>query len=90
MHDGVCVMRRRRASLSSADQAATRRMVQGVFKKVVTTQGKGLGEVLLCTHSASPHLRSWVHLSIAYLLAVRRRQHKGGMSLWCQRQAPTA
>ena len=49
-HEGVCVMLRRRASLSSADQAATRRMVQGVFRKVVTTQGKGLGEVLLCTH----------------------------------------
>ena len=45
-------MLRRRASLSSADQAATRRMVQGVFRKVVTTQGKGLGEVLLCTHFA--------------------------------------
>ena len=45
-------MLRRRASLSSADQAATRRVVQGIFRKVVTTQGKGLGEVLLCTQFA--------------------------------------
>ena len=81
MRDGVCVMRRRRASLSSADQAATRRMVQGIFRKVVTMQGKGLGEVLLCPHSASPHHRSWSHLRSAHVLAVRRRQHKGGMSL---------
>ena len=81
MREGVCVMRRRRASLSSADQAATRRMVQGVFRKVVTTQGKGLGEVLLCTHSALPHLRPRAHLRFTHLLAVRRRQHKRGMSL---------
>ena len=50
VREGVCVMRRRRASLSSADQAATRRVVQGIFGRVAATQGKGLGEVRLCTH----------------------------------------
>ena len=60
----------RRASLSSADQAATRRIVQGIFGKVITTQGKGLGEVLLCIRSAFNPLRMCAHLQPAHLLPV--------------------
>ena len=37
----------RRDSLSSADKAATRRLVRRTFAKAVDTQGKDLGQVRL-------------------------------------------
>ena len=40
---GLC----RRDSLSSTDRATTRRLVQSIFARVVSTQGKDLGEVRL-------------------------------------------
>lgn len=43
----------RKNSLSSADKAATRRLVRSTFAKAITTQGKDLGEVRLSPLSPS-------------------------------------